>query len=52
LGENVSHYLVEEIARAGNGTALFASNEIELSDMVMQQLRDALHASWTSRLLM
>jgi len=39
---------VEGIARAGNGTALFASLEEGLEKKVMQQLEDALQPSLTS----
>ena len=49
LGSRASRDLVEGIARAGNGTALFASNEEGLNYEVMEQLRDALHPSWTSK---
>lgn len=49
LGSSASHYLVEGIARAGNGTALFASLEERLEKKVMQQLQDALQPSMTSK---
>ncbi|XP_046649139.1 von Willebrand factor A domain-containing protein 5A-like [Daphnia pulicaria] len=42
LGSSASHYLVEGMARAGNGTALFASLEERLEKKVMQQLQDSL----------
>nr|CAH0110060.1 unnamed protein product [Daphnia galeata] len=42
LGSSASHHLVEGIARAGNGTALFASLEERLEKKVMQQLQDSL----------
>ncbi|KAI9556533.1 hypothetical protein GHT06_016323 [Daphnia sinensis] len=47
LGSSASHHLVEGIARAGNGTALFASLEERLEKKVMQQLQDALQPSLT-----
>jgi len=46
----VCRVLVEEIARAGNGTALFTSLEEELGEKVIDQLRDALHPSWTGKM--
>ena len=49
LGRNASRDLLEGIARAGNGTALFASLEEGLGDNLIQQLRDALHPSWSSK---
>jgi len=48
LGSSASHHLVEGIARAGNGTALFASLEERLEKKVIQQLQDALQPSLTS----
>ncbi|KZS05848.1 Uncharacterized protein APZ42_030786 [Daphnia magna] len=47
LGSSASHHLVEGMARAGNGTALFASLEERLEKKVMQQLQDALQPSLT-----
>ncbi|XP_046436817.1 von Willebrand factor A domain-containing protein 5A-like [Daphnia pulex] len=47
LGSSACHYLVEGIARAGNGTALFASLEERLEKKVMQQLQDALQPALT-----
>ena len=47
LGSSASHHLVEGLARAGNGTALFASLEERLETKVMQQLQDALQPSLT-----
>jgi von Willebrand factor A domain-containing protein 5 len=38
---------VEGIARAGNGTALFASLEERLEKKVLQQLQDALQPAMT-----
>jgi hypothetical protein len=49
LGSSPCHYLVEGIARAGNGTALFASLEERLEKKVMQQLQDALQPALTGR---
>ena len=49
LGSSASHHLVEGIARAGNGTALFASLEERLENKVMQQLQDALQPSLTGK---
>lgn len=48
LGSSASHYLVEGIGRAGNGTALFASLEERLEKKVIQQLQDALQPALTS----
>ena len=47
LGSSASHHLVEGIARAGNGTALFASLEERLETKVMRQLQDALQPAMT-----
>lgn len=47
LGSSASYYLVEGIARAGNGTALFATLEERLEKKVMQQLQDALQPALT-----
>ncbi|XP_046436816.1 von Willebrand factor A domain-containing protein 5A-like [Daphnia pulex] len=47
LGSSASHHLVEGMARAGNGTALFASLEERLEKKVMQQLQDALQPALT-----
>lgn len=47
MGSSASHHLVEGMARAGNGTALFASLEERLEKKVMQQLQDALQPSLT-----
>jgi len=41
---------VEEIARAGNGSALFISIEEGLGGKVIDQLRDAFRPSWTGKL--
>ena len=49
LGSSASHHLVEGIARAGNGTALFASLEERLENKVMQQLQDALQPSLSGK---
>ncbi len=49
LGSSASHHLVEGMARAGNGTALFASLEERLEKKVMQQLQDALQPALTGR---
>jgi len=43
----VSRDIVKDIARAGNGTALFTSFEQGLGENVIHQLRDALRPSWT-----
>ncbi len=51
LGSSPSHHLVEGIARAGNGTALFASLEEGLEKKVMHQLEYALQPSLTSWLI-
>jgi len=42
---------VEGIARAGNGTALFASLEERLEKKVLQQLQDALQPTMTGSLV-
>ena len=47
LGSGASHHLVEGIARAGNGTALFASLDENLEEKVINQLQDALQPSFT-----
>ncbi len=49
MGSSASHHLVEGMARAGNGTALFASLEERLEKKVMQQLQDALQPALTGR---
>jgi len=47
VGSSASHYLVEGIARAGKGTALFAAMKERLENKVLQQLQDALQPSLT-----
>jgi len=47
LGCKASRDILKEIARAGNGTALFTSFEQGLGENVIHQLRDALRPSWT-----
>ena len=49
LGNSASHHLVKGMARAGNGTALFAllTEERNLEKKVMQQLKDALQPALT-----
>ena len=51
LGSSASHHLVEGIARAGNGTALFASLEEKLEKKVLQQLQDAMQPALTGLFL-
>jgi len=51
LGYNVSRRnIVKDIARVGNGTALFTFFEQEVGENVIRQLRDALRPSWTGKL--
>ena len=50
LGRHVPRDFLEDIARVGNGTAVFApSLEEGLGDKLIQQLRDALRPSWSSK---
>lgn len=50
LGSSASHHLIEGMARAGNGTALFASLDERLEKKVLQQLQDALQPSLTGKI--
>ena len=42
IGSSASRYLVKGIARAGNGTAIFANQNEDLRSKVMSQLKNAL----------
>jgi hypothetical protein len=42
IGDSVSHYLVEGIARAGKGTAQFVTGFADMSLKVMKQLKEAI----------
>jgi len=42
LGHDVSHHLVEGIARAGKGTAQFVTNAEDMAAKVMKQLKEAI----------
>uniref|UniRef100_A0A7S4NVN2 von Willebrand factor A domain-containing protein 5A n=1 Tax=Paramoeba aestuarina TaxID=180227 RepID=A0A7S4NVN2_9EUKA len=42
LGNEVSHHLVEGMARAGRGTAQFVSNGSDMAEKVMKQLKEAI----------
>ena len=47
LGSSASHHLVEGIARAGNGTALFASLKERLEKKILPQLQDSMQPALT-----
>jgi von Willebrand factor A domain-containing protein 5 len=42
LGKDVSHHLVEGIARAGKGTAQFVTKSEDMAPKVLKQLKDAI----------
>ncbi|CZT25282.1 related to Vault poly[ADP-ribose] polymerase [Ramularia collo-cygni] len=44
IGEDVSHTLVEGIARAGNGFAQFTQTEAEIDQKIVRMLKGALYA--------